>query len=145
VFVAVRGERHDLGGARQQTPVIAEGVRVQKVALRDVRQRLDIAMRVHGPLRASDDAVVVEDSHRADAHLLGIAVLVEREVEAGAKPIPLLLVDLVRRTDSQHLGASCSCRVPDSGRLPAAFGPKRSLPIRQHPHFKSSSGVSVRN
>jgi hypothetical protein len=106
VFVAVRGERHDLGGARQQTPVIAEGVRVQKVALRDVRQRLDIAMRVHWPLRASDDAVVVEDPQRADAHLLGIAVLVEREVETRAEPIPLLLVDLVRRTDGQHLEPS---------------------------------------
>ena len=93
VQVAAVRERHDLGGARLELAVVAERVGVEEVALDDVRQRLDVLVRVERPLGAGDDPVVVEDAQRADAHLFGIPVAVEREVPAGVEPAALFVPD----------------------------------------------------
>ena len=47
---------------------------------------LDIAMGMERPHRARDQPVVVEHAHRTERIVLGVAVLVEREVPASAEP-----------------------------------------------------------
>src|SRR5215211_548859 len=52
-------------------------------------------MGVHGPFGAGDDPVVVEDAERPDAHLLGIAISIEREMPARVEPATRLVPDRV--------------------------------------------------
>jgi len=69
------------------------------MALDDVRERLDVLMRVQWPLGPGDDAVVVEHTQRADAELVRVAVAIEREVPAGVEPAALFVPDRVRASD----------------------------------------------
>ena len=100
--VAPRREPHDLCGSRPQTAVVAERAGVEDVPLDHVGQRLDVTVRVHGPVGVGDEAVVVEDHRRAHAHLFRIAVAVEGEVPSGVEPPAILMVDLVWSPDPQH-------------------------------------------
>ena len=92
-------ERHDLRRTGLEVAVVAEGVGMEEVAFDDVRERLDVPVRVERPLGAGHDPVVVEDAQRTDAHLLGIAVAVEAEVPSGVEPAALLAPDRVGLAD----------------------------------------------
>src|SRR6266536_1255686 len=96
-------ERHALDRAgRQRAERTAAIVLVAERALDHVGQPLDIAMRVEGPDRAWDQAVVVEDAQRTEAVVLGVAVLVEGEVPASVKPAALDVIDLTITADLHH-------------------------------------------
>src|SRR5437667_367047 len=79
-------ERHPLDPSGLEPAVLAEGVRVLERALDDVGDALDVGVRVHRPVGARDEAVVVEHPQRPDAHLARVAVSVEGEVPAGGEP-----------------------------------------------------------
>ena len=66
VQIAPVGERHHLGRAGLESAVVAERVGMQEVARHDVRQRLDVLVRVERPLRSPDDPVVVEHTECSD-------------------------------------------------------------------------------
>src|SRR5712691_7034496 len=97
-----RPERHPLDPSGLEPAVLAEGVRVLERALDDVGDALDVGVRVHRPVGARDEAVVVEHPERPDAHLARVAVSVEGEVPSGGEPAALLGVDLGVATDLQH-------------------------------------------
>src|SRR6188508_513460 len=99
MLVAPVRERHGLRGAGLETAVVAERIGVKERALDDVRQRLDVLVRMYRPFGAGDDAVVVEDPQRADTHLLRIVVAIEAEVPARVEPATGLVPDGVRLAD----------------------------------------------
>ena len=105
-------ERHDLGRTRLEVPVVAQGIGMEEVALDDVGERLDVLVRVERPLGAGHDPIIVEDSERTHAHLLGIAVAVEAEVPAGVEPAALLAPDRVRVADDDGPGRSAHVDLP---------------------------------
>ncbi len=84
-----------------ETAVVAERIGMQGVALDDVRERLDVLVGVKRPLGAGDDPVVIEYAQCADAHLLRIAIAVEREVPVGVEPAALLVPN-GRRVADRH-------------------------------------------
>src|SRR6266536_6214460 len=76
-----------------------------EVPLNNIGQRLDVLVRVHRPIRTGHDPVIVEHPQRPDAHLIRIAVMVEREVPAGMEPPTVRLEDLAVTPDGQHYPA----------------------------------------
>src|SRR5690606_40207919 len=68
---ALRAEIHHLRPTGVQVAVVAERIGVRKVAPHHVGQRLDVAVWMHGPRRAPDDPVIVEDAQRATPSQLG--------------------------------------------------------------------------
>src|SRR5438067_2325794 len=71
-------------------------------AFDDVRDAFDVAMRMKRPDGAGDQAIVVEDAERPPPHVVGIAVLIEREVPARREPSTLGCVDLLVAPDDDH-------------------------------------------
>src|SRR5206468_11619516 len=69
----------------------------------DVGESFDVGVRMHRPVGTRDQPVVVENPERADAHLIGVAVPVEREVPAGPEPASILGVDLGVASDLQQV------------------------------------------
>src|SRR2546426_9323721 len=101
-----RSEGHALNGACWQRPVRpADVVLMSEGSFDDVSEPFDVLVGVEGPDRARDQAVVVEDAHRAKAGVLRVAGFVEREVPASAKPATLDVVDFVVSSDFDH--SSC--------------------------------------
>src|SRR6185436_20001214 len=86
----------------QQPAAVAEGVRMLERALDDIREPLDVGVRMHRPVGARNQPVVVEDAQRPDAHLTRVSVPVEREMPAGREPAAFLRVDLSVASDLQH-------------------------------------------
>src|SRR5438132_9820225 len=96
-------KRHALHGAGGQRPVLAaDVVLVSKASFNDVSQPFDVLMGMERPDRARDQAIVVEDAHRTEAVVLGIPVLVEREMPACAEPAALGVVDFFVPSDLDH-------------------------------------------
>jgi hypothetical protein len=60
VQVTAGGEGHRLGRTRLEPIVVAERVRVQELALQEIREGLDVRVWVHRPVGARLDAVVVD-------------------------------------------------------------------------------------
>jgi hypothetical protein len=58
---------------------MAHAVLVLEGALEDVGEDLHVAVRVGGEAAAGGDAVLVDDPELAEAHVVGIVVLAERE------------------------------------------------------------------
>src|SRR5438094_916677 len=105
-----RPEGHALNGACWQRPVRpADVVLMSEASFYDVSEPFDVFVGVEGPDRARDQAVVVEDAHRAKAVVFRVAVFVEREVPASAKPATLDVVDFVVSSDFDHWSYP-SCR-----------------------------------
>jgi hypothetical protein len=84
--LGARGERHPLRAARLQHAFVAQTVGVFEVAGHHVGDAFDVAVGIHWPDGGGHDRVVVGHSHRADAHVCGLAVLVEAEVLARNQP-----------------------------------------------------------
>src|SRR6476659_5910052 len=95
-------EGHPLDAAGLQRAVLSERIRVLEGPLDHVGESLDVSMRVHRPVGAGDQPVVVEDPQGPDAHLFGITVAVEREMPACSEPPALFRMDLGVPTDLQH-------------------------------------------
>src|SRR5262249_47670980 len=79
-------EAHTLHTARQEHAAVSQAVAMLELAGDDEGDALDVAMRVHRPHGAGDERVVIEHAQRADAHVLRIAIPVEREVPTRAEP-----------------------------------------------------------
>src|SRR5438093_10520284 len=109
-----RPEGHALNGACWQRPVRpADVVLMSEASFYDVSEPFDVFVGVEGPDRARDQAVVVEDAHRAKAVVFRVAVFVEREVPASAKPATPDVVDFVVLSDFDHLSYRSCCSVLD--------------------------------
>ena len=111
-----RSERHALDGAGRQRPVrAADVVVVPEAAFDDVGQPLHVAMRVKRPDGARDQAIVVEDAHRPERVVLGVAVLVEAEVPPRTEPAALGVEDLAVAADGDHLAGGSKLSVVGVG------------------------------
>ena len=97
-----RAERHALDATGLELAAVAHRVGVLERALDDVGQAFDVGVRVHRPVGAGDEAVVVEDAERSDAALHRVAVAVEREVPARLEPAALGRVDVGVPPDLEH-------------------------------------------
>ena len=95
-------ERHPLDATGLERAILPEGIGVLERPLDHVGEPLDVRVRMHRPVGARDQPIVVEDPQRPDAHLLGIAVAVEREVPTRREPPALFGVDLGVPTDLEH-------------------------------------------
>src|SRR5512132_3439672 len=81
---------------------------------------LDVAVWMHRPLGAGDECVVVEDAQRPDAHVVGIAVAIEREMPPRLEPAAVDRIDRPRGTDTHR--SRHAWRVPPTPRTPPQDG-----------------------
>ncbi len=129
-----RAEGHPLDGSRWQWPKwTTDVVLVTEEPFDHIRDALNVLMRMKRPHGSGYEPVVVEDPHRPESVVVLIPVVVEREVPAGTKPLPSLVVDLVVATDLDHRLA------PRSRTGPTAV-PVGPLPLRSavDPHAQQS-------
>jgi hypothetical protein len=103
-----RPERHALHTAGLELSAVPERIGVVEGALNHVREPLDVGVRMHRPLRAGHQPIVVEDPERPDPHLVRIAIPIEGEVPASSEPPALFGVDLDVSSDLQHVSSRCS-------------------------------------
>jgi hypothetical protein len=97
-------QRHPLHAAGQQRATVPERVGMRERPLDDVRDALDVGVRMHRPVGSRREPVVVEHAERPDAHLRGIPVPIEREVPASLEPTAVLGMDLRVASDLEHAG-----------------------------------------
>ena len=103
-----RAQRRPLHGARRQHTAVTLAVAVLERPLHHVRYAFDIAVRVHGPGDARAKGIVVEHAQGTEPHVLGVVVLVEREMPVGGEPAALLVVYLI---STPYLDQSSSLRL----------------------------------
>ena len=89
-----RPKRHQLHPAGIEDSIVAQAIGMLKCPVPDIRDPLDVGVRVHGPDGSRAKAVMVEDSERAHAHLFGIAVTIEGEMPASLEPATVLAMNL---------------------------------------------------
>src|SRR5437867_12825199 len=90
-----RSKRHQLHPTGMEDSIVAQAIGMLKCTVPDIRDPLDVGVRVHGPDGSRAKAVTVEDSERAHAHLFRNAVTIEREMPASldrATALPATLV-----------------------------------------------------
>ena len=78
-----RSERHPLDAAGLELPAVARASRrARSVPFDDVGQPLDVGVRVHRPVGAGDEPVVVEDAERAEPVCSGRGTVEARSASA---------------------------------------------------------------
>ena len=97
-----RAERRALDGTRREDPAVAAAVGVLERPFGDVCDALDVAVWVHRPDGARDQAVVVEDAEVAEPRVRRVHVVVEAEVPVRAEPAPLDVMERIRLADRDH-------------------------------------------
>src|SRR5207249_1839521 len=108
-------------------------------ALDHVRQALDVAVGMKWPDGAGNEPVVVEDAHRAEAVVLGIAVGVEREMPPSPEPVALDVVDFAVTPDPDHWSSPATSVT--LARRVSAVGAKRRRPcVRRTQATRVSTG-----
>src|SRR5262249_54639403 len=101
-------------------------VGVRQRPVEDVGDDLHVAVRVRAEAAAGGDAVVVEDAQAAEAHVLGVVVVGERERVPAVEPAEDCLSPPARGSDADH-GVLLSGHGASRHRFTAGRGrPKRS-------------------
>src|SRR2546423_6071454 len=80
-------------------------------AFGDVGDALDVAVGMHRPGGAGNEAVVVKDAKVPDPHVLLVRVLIEAEVPVGAEPAALGMVERRARTQDDGHAESALIRL----------------------------------
>src|SRR5262249_49804808 len=143
-----RPRRHALHVAGPDHRAGAEAVLVLERSLEHVRQDLHVAVAVRAEAGARLHAVVVDHTQRAEAHVLRVVVVPEREGVAAVEPAELRAAALVRRSDLDHRNSpsGLGCRGV-SGASYAAGGRSGSflsrLPVAANTAFAIAGAIAA--
>ncbi len=88
--------------ARAEDGAVPEAVLVLEGALENPGDNFHVTVRVHAEALPGGDAVFVHDAQGAEAHVVGIVVIGEREGMAGVKPAVVGVPALGGRSEGDH-------------------------------------------
>src|SRR5262249_30985188 len=94
--------RHHLHVAGPDHRARADAVLVLECAIEDVGDDLHVAMAVGVEAAARLHAILVDDAQRAEAHVLGIVIMAEREAMAAVQPAVVGDAALAGASNSDH-------------------------------------------
>lgn len=80
---------HELNGASGQTFLSAHAVLMGQASLHYIRAYLYVGMRVLTKSSLWLHQVVVQNAHDAEAHVAGVVIFCEREMESTLQPVPI--------------------------------------------------------